>query len=114
MAEQWVGIDGEQRGFVAPVLEELSTLEGEVVDQLLGVRPKPREERHEVGANNDVDRIELQQIDASEDAAQVACINSAAWTRLGKALRGEGDAARFVGGEVGAWHWFARPLCALR
>jgi hypothetical protein len=80
---------------VSPVFEQLAAPAiGGAIEQPGVVRAEPREERQVVRADEDVDRIDLHDADAREDAAQVTHRDGARRPRVRKALRRQRDAAR--------------------
>ncbi len=56
---------------------------------------EPREERQIMGADEDVDRIDLQQAEPLDGPAQAAPFGHDVGPRVGKTLRRKGEAARF-------------------
>ena len=81
------------RRLVHPVLEQL-TGRGGIGDERARVRAEPGEQRQLLAAHQHVDRVDLDQADPVEHAAQVPAIDPALRARVGEALRAEGDATR--------------------
>ena len=96
VAQQRVALHGHERRLVGPRLVELLSLVDGVVQERVRIGPQPREERHVVGAHQDVDRVDLKQADAIEHPAQVADIDAAARPRVNEALGRERDPARLA------------------
>jgi hypothetical protein len=86
-AQQRVQVDRQQRGLVPPVLEQLAAPEGQVGDQPGVVRPEPAEQRQVVGALEDVDRVDLQQVRTPEHPPDVPRRHRPGRRRVGKTLR---------------------------
>ena len=78
---------------MGPPLEQL-TVGLHPAHQVAGVGAKAGEDRQFLRADNHVHRVDLQQADAVEQLADVATVDAAAGTGVGKTLGGEGDAAR--------------------
>ena len=60
------------------------------------VRPEPGEQRQLVAAHEHVHRVDLDEADLVEHPSQVSTVDAAGRARLGKALGGEGRAARRI------------------
>jgi hypothetical protein len=99
-AEQRLQVDGDQRGLVAPELEQLAgPAVGRPLEQRRRVRPQAAVERHEVGALQHVDRVHLDQVQAAQHPAQVPHVGAAPGRRIEEALGGQGDAPSLRDGE---------------
>ena len=92
-AQQRMEPHGHERRHVAPVLEQLSPAFGEIRERRTRIRPEPGEQRKLVRADEHVDRVDLQDVDAAERPADVAEIDPPRRRRIGESLRRESDAA---------------------
>ena len=106
--------DRQQAGLVRPVLHQhpgtaRRVRPGGVVHQPRVVRPEPAEDRHVVGADRDVHRVELQQPDPGEQPREVAAGGRARRPRVGEPLRRQRGAA----GGGGADHVDGVPGCGV-
>ena len=119
VAKERVAAGRDERGGVAPVLEELTAAVRHLIEQFHAVGAEPREERHVVRAHQHVDGVDLQHPGAVEHASQVAHVDATRRARLGEALRGERDATSLCEREISRRHGprryiAAAPLASLR
>ena len=92
---------GHQAGGVAPVLEQLAVPLGALLDQRPRIGTEPGEGGQLVGPDQGVDRIDLDEADPIDQAAQVAAADATRGPCLGEALRGQRDAPRGRGRDPG-------------
>ena len=88
-SKQTVMLGGDQRRFVAPVLEHLSRSPEPAVECIPVVEPKPGEEGHEMGPAEHIHGVELDKPDPTHNLAEVTDIDTAPRPSLGQTLGGE-------------------------
>ena len=98
-AVQVVVLGGHVGGLVHPVLEQLA-VGGRVGDERTWVWAEPGEQRQFLAAHQHVHRVDLDDADALEHAAQVPAIDTPGGARIGESLRRERDAACLCEGEL--------------
>ena len=85
-----------QRGFVNPVLEQLTRSPQPGVQRLSVVTAESRKEGQVVGPGDDIDRVELDHSDPGEHPTEVAYVDAPARRRVREALGRECKTARSV------------------
>lgn len=101
-AQQWIVCQRQQRGFMAPVFEQLAVTAntpGRLVEQRHRIGTETGEQRQVVRTHQRIHRVDLQQTEAREHLAQVAPLHAAARPPTVEALRRQGQAAGFGEGK---------------
>jgi len=86
-------VGGQVAGLVHPVLEQLSVAR-RVVDQGPRVGTQPCEEWELLAADEDVDRVDLDQPDPVEHTPEVTAVDSPGRARIGETLGAEREPPR--------------------
>ena len=111
-------LDRDQRRLVRPVLDEPTVdppgaVAGDAVQPRAVIRPEPREHRHVVRADEDVDRVELEHTEPPHEAAILVDARRPGRPRPAEALRRQRDPAGGGEGEMmrSIVHERGVPIC---
>ena len=96
MTVKGVGGDREKRRFMAPILEQLASLIGHLVNQLSAVWTETRKERHVVRSDDHVHRVKLEKPDTTHDTAHKANVDRTDGRLVRKALGAERHPTRLI------------------
>ena len=98
-AQQWMHLEWHQRRHVSPILEQLARgrrSDPRRVENFRRVTTETRKQRQVMRSHQHVDRIDLQQPDLRDDAAQMPPVETRTWPRRREPLRRQRNPPRLV------------------